>query len=67
MTVIKGDNELDLNKKIYRCSNCKSEFNWGKNSSWYGSYKQMDENPEKLIYSCSDECMDELKKVTTNE
>lgn len=55
--------ELDHTKKIYKCSNCGKLFNWNENSSWYGSIKQMDDNPDKLIYSCSDKC----KTITPKE
>jgi len=57
---------LDLNKKIYECSVCKKMFNWDANCSWYGSLKQYDEDPSKLIVVCSDNCKnkyDDSKRV----
>ncbi len=47
---------LDLSKKIYECYNCKKMFNWDENSSWYGSIKQMENNPKLLKFACSDKC-----------
>ena len=53
----KQKENLDTNKEIYRCNTCGKLFNWDKNSSWFGSYRQMENNPEKLKYYCSDKCV----------
>ena len=52
-------NRLDTGRKIYTCSICDSFFNWGEDSSWFGSYKQMHEDPKKLKYYCSEKCKKE--------
>jgi len=49
------------NKEIYTCHTCKKLFNWGKNSSWFGSYKMMENNPEKIKNFCSDKCASIIK------
>ena len=48
---------LDTNKQIYQCKTCGKLFNWDGNSSWYGSYKQMENQPDKIKYFCSDKCV----------
>lgn len=58
---------LDLNKKVYECSSCGKLFNWSEQSEWYGTLKDMDENPKKLKYSCSPVCKAELQKVFKDE
>lgn len=37
-------------KKIYTCSICKEEFEWNKESAWFGTI----ESAECVV--CSDEC-----------
>lgn len=58
MRVIKCNKQenLDTAKKIYTCSKCGVLFNWNENSQWYGSYHQLENNPEQIIYSCSEKC-----------
>ena len=52
-------NQLDRKRQIYECSVCETWFNWGKGCSWYGSIKNMENDPKKLIYCCSEKCKDE--------
>jgi len=59
---IKNSN-INLDKKVYQCTYCSSLFNWNENSSWFGSVKEMD-NQEIKYFSCSDNCMDNLKIET---
>ena len=51
---------LDTSKKIYTCSNCNELFNWSDQSLWFGSYKDLENNPNRIIYCCSDKCRIEL-------
>jgi len=51
-----GYKGLNFKKRVYNCSTCKKPFNWDKNSSWYGSYKMLEDTPEKIKYFCSDKC-----------
>lgn len=53
---------LDTSRKIYKCSICDKLFNWDKNSSWHGTLRQMDDDPRKLTYFCSDKCQNKYKK-----
>lgn len=48
---------LDTNRQIYECSTCGNLFNWNSESSWYGSYKQWEEQPDEIKYYCSDKCV----------
>jgi endogenous inhibitor of DNA gyrase (YacG/DUF329 family) len=48
--------KIDTGKKIYTCSTCDNLFNWGKDSTWYGSYKMMEDQPHKIKYFCSSKC-----------
>ena len=52
--------DIDPSKKIYICNQCDNVFNWSRKSSWYGSLRDSEENPEKIIYACSEKCMQEL-------
>ncbi len=58
MKVVRTANGLTPGKKVYECSTCGVLFNWDKNSSWYGSYKDMEEKPHLIKYYCSDKCCD---------
>lgn len=37
-------------KKDYICDGCGCFFNWGVGRCWFGSRKEMEENPEKIKY-----------------
>jgi len=56
--------KIDISKNIYECSNCGKLFNWGKNSSWFGSYHNLENNPELITYSCSDKCQKNKPETT---
>lgn len=59
------DQKLDPNRKIYECGNCGKVFNWDEeNSWWYGSLKQLENQPEKIKYACSEKC---AKKIFPKE
>lgn len=45
-------------KTVYYCHVCSIRFNWSKNSSWYGSLKEIEEHSELIKYYCSDKCAD---------
>lgn len=49
--------KLTKGKQVYECNTCGELFNWDNESSWYGSYKQMEEQPNKIKYFCSDKCV----------
>jgi endogenous inhibitor of DNA gyrase (YacG/DUF329 family) len=53
---------LDVNKKIYECSECGKLFNWDEQSSWFGSDYDIKNCPEKIKYFCSDKCKTFKKK-----
>jgi len=57
MDIVSNKTKLNTNKQIYECSVCGELFNWSSQSSWYGSYKQMEEHPDKIKYFCSDKCV----------
>jgi len=57
--------DLRTDKRIYKCNTCKELFNWNEHSSWLGSLKQMEEEPESIIYICSDTCKkDDIERRT---
>ena len=58
--VFKKPKHLDSTKKIYECSNCKNLFNWGNESFWNGSINDLENDPKKIVYACSDKCRIEL-------
>ena len=70
MKVVKSPNDptaqgppLDYSKKVYECSICKRWFNWYEEASWYGSYKDLEDNPEKIILCCSNKCKEQHDKL----
>jgi len=56
MKIVHNRNKLIQGAKIYTCSVCDQSFNWGCESSWFGSYWDLENNPEKLQTICSKEC-----------
>ena len=64
MIIVKtiGEETVNFKKNVYRCSYCGNMFNWNKDSSWYGSYADLEDNPRKIKYACSDQCVDKLKE-----
>jgi len=44
-------------RKMYTCSICKKEFEWGEESSWYGTL----ENTE--LIACSEKCKEKSGKI----
>ena len=52
---INNHKDLDVKRKVYKCTTCDKLFNWSENSSWYGSVRDMDEDNVKLFF-CSDNC-----------
>lgn len=47
---------IDRTKEVYQCHTCSKVFNWNSNSSWFGSYNQLENNPDEIKYFCSDKC-----------
>ena len=47
---------LDPNKKAYICDVCSRVFNWDENSGWYGSFEDLDQNPQRVTVVCSEKC-----------
>jgi len=45
---------------MHKCNHCRKEFKWGKDSVWYGSYKDIDDWQGKskapIQKACSDSC-----------
>lgn len=39
----------------HKCSNCNKVEEWGEGWSWYGSYRDIDDNVP-VIKTCSEEC-----------
>lgn len=68
MKVISNLNNLnvDTTKKIYRCAVCDSLFNWGIGTMWFGSYKQLENTPEKIKYICSSQCKEKYESRINN-
>ncbi len=54
--VFKKPEGLDTNKRVYTCSACGNLFNWNSQSSWFGSQMDLENNPENIIFACSDNC-----------
>ena len=54
--------KINTHKNVYQCSICNRVFNWNKDSSWHGSYKQLEEETSKVRYYCCDECKDKDKQ-----
>lgn len=42
--------------KSYLCNGCKRSFTWDSNSTWYGSYYDLEYNPKSIKYYCSKGC-----------
>jgi len=57
MHIVRDKNDLDPHKKVYQCFICNESFNWNKGSSWYGSMRQMDEDPNSVKCFCSEKCL----------
>jgi len=57
--------DLDSSKKVYQCNICGKLFNWNKESSWYGSDYDSENNPDKIKYFCSDKCSNNYKQCET--
>jgi len=49
-------------EKSYKCHTCGRHYNWDKDSSWYGSYEQID-NGEPVLFFCSDKCMEAHNEI----
>lgn len=56
MNVVHSTKHLDTARRIYRCSTCDNLFNWSDGSAWYGSLKQLENEPSKIKYYCSEKC-----------
>jgi hypothetical protein len=48
------------NTKKYLCSVCDEQFSWSSQSSWFGSYKDLENG--KVDCVCSEECKNKHKK-----
>ena len=48
--------------RAYQCKKCDIVFYWNEKSRWYGSYSDLENNPSKIIYYCSDECYEKDNK-----
>lgn len=55
---------VDKSRNVYVCSTCGKLFNWSDECSWFGSYKQMDNDPNSVTYYCSEKCAEPMKKLT---
>lgn len=56
MKIVHNSNGLIPGAKVYTCSVCDRSFNWGYESSWFGSYNDLENNPEKMQIICSEKC-----------
>jgi len=56
MKILKFPEKTGKGKRLYKCSTCKKPFQWAKNSWWYGSYYETEEQPEKLKFYCTTKC-----------
>ncbi len=61
-TIYKKNRKINRGKTAYQCSVCSEVFNWDKESSWYGSYKQIEEAASEVRYYCSDTCKESDKQ-----
>lgn len=52
----RNTNKVDTTKNTYECNGCGSIFHWDSNSSWFGSYKDLEKYPKRIKYYCSDKC-----------
>ena len=48
--------------RIYTCSGCGEKFTWDKDSRWYGSELEMENNPNSIPYYCHKKCMPKIKE-----
>ena len=42
--------------RVYTCTVCGTTGPWGPTWSWYGAWRDVDLNPEKIITCCSVAC-----------
>jgi hypothetical protein len=59
----KAKEAIDFKKPVYECSVCGCIFNWNKQSAWYGSYKDLEEHPEKIKHFCSEDCKKQINRL----
>lgn len=60
--------DIDTNKNIYECSQCKKIFNWSEESFWYGNLNQLEFNQGNHIkHLCSSECKGKFDKQLKNK
>jgi len=56
MTVEHSTKHIDTSRRIYRCDTCGNLFNWGDESTWFGSLKELEETPSKIKHYCTKKC-----------
>ena len=56
MRVVFNRNNYKDKGELYFCHKCDEVFTWNKHSCWFGSYSQMEMQPDKIKYYCSDKC-----------
>ena len=54
---------MKLNSQYkYVCDNCHDTFSWNDESSWFGSYQQMERKPKEIKHYCSTKCAKRSEK-----
>ena len=43
-------------RRLYECDGCKNLSSWRKGWLWYGSYRDLENDPENVRTFCSDDC-----------
>lgn len=51
-----------MSPKNHTCTVCGYTGPWDDRWTWYGSYKQLDEDPKSIIKVCSKQCRDKAKE-----
>lgn len=45
------------------CTICGRAGVWGDGWAWFGSYRMLDEHPERIVKTCSDKCRAEAYRT----
>lgn len=43
----------------YQCDECKQAFNWSDDSTWFGSYRDLESHPERIKTFCTEKCAED--------
>ena len=53
---------IHTGKRLYECDQCGRLSPWETGWIWYGSIRDLDETPEKVVVFCSVDCLEEKRR-----